>query len=72
METIKPAFDFMQILPFVIPLVLVQVVLIIVSLLDLSRREKVKFLPKWAWVIIIVLGELIGPTVYLIVGRAEE
>ena len=72
METIKPAFDFMQILPFVIPLVLVQVVLIIVSLLDLSRREKVKFLPKWAWVIIIVLGELIGPAVYLIFGRVEE
>ncbi len=72
MEPVKPAFDFMQILPFVIPLVLVQVALMIVCLVDLSRREKVKFLPKWAWSIIIVLGELIGPAIYLIIGRAEE
>ncbi len=72
MESVKPAFDFMQILPFIIPLVLVQLVLMVVCLLDLSRREKVKFLPKWAWGIIIVLGELLGPAVYLIIGRAEE
>ena len=72
METIKPAFDFMSILPLLIPLVLIQLVLMIICLVDLSRREKVKGLPKWAWAIIIVLGELIGPTVYLIVGRGEE
>ncbi len=72
MEPVKPAFDFIQILPFIIPLVLVQVILMIVCLLDLARREKVKFLPKWAWGIIIVLGELIGPAIYLIIGRAEE
>jgi len=65
-------FDFMSILPLLIPLVLIQLVLMVICLLDLARREKVKGLPKWAWAIIIVLGELIGPTVYLIVGRAEE
>ena len=65
-------FDFMSILPLLIPLVLIQLVLMIICLRDLFRREKVKGLPKWAWAIIIVLGELIGPTVYLIVGRAEE
>ena len=65
-------FDFMSILPLLIPLVLIQLVLMIICLLDLSRREKVKGLPKWAWATIIVLGELIGPVIYLIVGRAEE
>ena len=65
-------FDFMSVLPLLIPLVLIQLVLMIVCLVDLARREKVKGLPKWAWAIIIVLGELIGPTIYLIVGRAEE
>ncbi len=72
MEPAKPAFDFMQILPFIIPLVLVQLVLLVICLLDLVRREKVKFLPKWAWGIIIFLGQLIGPVIYLIIGRAEE
>ncbi len=65
-------FDFMSILPLLIPLVLIQLVLAIICLVDLARREKVKGLPKWAWAIIIVLGELLGPAIYLIVGRAEE
>ncbi len=60
------------ILLLVIPLVLIQLVLMVICLVDLGRREKVKGLPKWAWAIIIVLGELVGPVVYLIVGRAEE
>ncbi len=72
MESVKPAFDFMQILPFIIPLVLVQLVLMVICLLDLVRREKVKHLPRWAWGIIIVLGQLLGPAIYLIIGRAEE
>lgn len=68
----EKTFDFMSVLPLLIPLVLIQLVLMVVCLVDLVRREKVKGLPKWAWAIIICLGELIGPTVYLIIGRAEE
>ena len=67
-----PTFDFMAILPLVIPLVLVQLGLAVFCLVDLARREKVKGLPKWAWAIIIILGELVGPVVYLFVGRSEE
>ncbi len=69
MET---TFDFMSILPLLIPLVLVQLGLAIFCLVDLLRREKVRGLPKWAWGIIICLGELVGPVVYLLVGRSEE
>jgi hypothetical protein len=61
-----------QMLLLIIPLVLVQLVLIVICLVDLTRREKVRALPKWAWGIIICLGELIGPIVYLLVGRVEE
>jgi hypothetical protein len=68
----EQAFDFASILPLLIPLVLVQLGLAIFCLVDLARREKVKGLPKWAWAIIILLGELIGPVVYLLVGRGEE
>ena len=59
-------------LPYIIPLVLLQLILIIVALVDLARREKPRYLPKWIWAIVIVLGELIGPIVYLILGRGEE
>jgi len=65
-------FDIMSVLPLLIPLLVVQLVLVVVCLLDLSRRPKVRGLPKWAWAIIILLGELVGPIVYLFVGRIEE
>ncbi len=60
-----------QVLPFVIPLVLLQLILMIIALVDLSKREKVRWIPKWGWAIIIVLGELVGPILYFILGREE-
>jgi hypothetical protein len=64
--------DIMSILPLLIPLIVVQLVLMVVCLIDLSKRARVRGLPKWAWAIIIVLGELLGPIIYLFVGRMEE
>jgi Phospholipase_D-nuclease N-terminal len=55
---------------FLIPLVLLQLGLMIFCLVDLARREKTRG-PKWLWAIIIVLGELLGPVVYLLVGRED-
>jgi hypothetical protein len=66
-----PLDKILQYLPYIIPIVLLQLILMVVALLDLIRREKTRFLPKWAWAIVIVLGELIGPIVYLIFGREE-
>jgi len=57
-------------LPFLIPVILLQLALMIFALLDLIRREKTRG-PKWMWAIIIVLGELLGPIIYLLVGREE-
>ena len=61
----------LQFLPYIIPIVLLQLILMIVALIDLIRREKPRWLPKWAWAIIIILGELLGPIVYLVFGREE-
>jgi hypothetical protein len=72
MEPIPATPNITTILLLIIPLVLIQLTLMVICLVDLARREKVKGLPKWAWAIIIVLGELIGPVVYLVVGRVEE
>ena len=69
-QVITPFERFLQLLPFIIPLVLLQLILIIVALVDLVRREKTRG-PKWLWVIVIILGELIGPIIYFIVGREE-
>lgn len=60
-----------QVLPFIIPLLLLQLILVVVALVDLSKREKVRWLPKWLWAIIIIVGELLGPILYFVLGREE-
>ena len=66
-----PLEQIIKFLPFIIPLVFLQLILMVVALLDLSKREKVRWFPKVLWAIIIILGELVGPIVYLVVGREE-
>ena len=58
-------------IPLLIPLVLIEMVLLIIALVDLIKREQVKHFPKWAWAVIIILLNLIGPIAYLILGREE-
>lgn len=54
----------------IIPILALQLILMVTALVDLAKRERTRG-PKWMWVLIIVLGELIGPIVYYIVGREE-
>jgi len=71
MEPITASFgEFSEFLPFIIPLVLLQLTLMIVALVDLIRREKTHG-PKWIWTLVIILGEIIGPVIYLIFGRKD-
>lgn len=65
METLRPY------IPFLIPILLLQLALITVALVDLFRRPSTNG-PKWLWVPIIVLINFIGPIIYFLVGRKEE
>ena len=59
-----------EILPLLIPLLILQLVLIVIALRDLLRPErKVRGGSKILWGVVILLGELIGPLLYLGVGR---
>ena len=59
-----------QWIPFLIPVVVIQLALMVFALVDLGRRERTRG-PKWVWVLVIVFGELLGPIVYLVFGREE-
>lgn len=59
-----------KLLLLVIPIALLQLILMIVALVDIAKREKTNG-PKWIWVLVVVLGELLGPIVYFIFGRKE-
>jgi hypothetical protein len=53
------------------PIIAIQLVLMIFCIYRLTR-DKVKYLPKWVWAIIIVLVNFIGPVFYLIIGRERD
>lgn len=58
-------------LKLILPLIVVQLSLMIFCLYKL-KNDKVKYLPKWAWCVIIVLFNFIGPILYLIIGRERD
>lgn len=68
--SVDPLEKLIQLLPYIIPIVLLQLILMSVALVDLIRREKTRG-PKWVWALVIIFGELIGPIVYFIFGREE-
>ena len=71
MEETSIVEKIMQLLPLLIPLFLIQLTLMTVALIDLSKREKTKG-PKWMWILIVVFVNMIGPIVYFVVGREEN
>ena len=59
-----------SLVPYLIPIVLLQLGLMVFALVDLIRRERTNG-PKWVWALVIVFVNLIGPIVYLVAGREE-
>jgi ABC-2 type transport system ATP-binding protein len=56
-----------------VPVILVVLGLVVFSLVDLVRAPEVKYLPKWAWGLIIVVGSApFGALAYLILGRVRD
>jgi uncharacterized membrane protein YhaH (DUF805 family) len=54
-----------------VPVLIIQLVLIVVALLDLVRREHTRG-PKWMWALIILFVNIFGAIIYFVVGRKEE
>lgn len=62
-----------EILPLVLPLLVLDLVLIVVALRDLLRPDRrVRGGDKRIWAVVIVVVEIIGPLVYLTLGRVDE
>jgi hypothetical protein len=59
-------------IPFLIPVVILQLSLQIYCMVDLVRRETVRFNNKLLWGAVIVLFSMIGCVVYILFGRTEN
>lgn len=57
---------------YLIPLFIIQVVLMIIALISVIKQEKFKIGNKVMWIIIVACINIIGPVIYLLVGRTEE
>lgn len=66
-----PLEQILQMLPLLLPLVIIQLGLMIAALWDLSRRPATRG-PRWVWAVVIVFVNVIGPLIYFTVGRGED
>ena len=61
-----------DILPFLIPVFIIELSLLIFALVDLLKREFMENNTRIIWAIVIVLFGIIGPIIYFIFGRGEK
>jgi hypothetical protein len=66
------AESFGNLVLLLVPVIVVELGLMAVALVDLARRESVRFDNKLIWLAVIVLVNFIGPLVYFFVGRKED
>ena len=62
----------MEYLPFLVPVILVELALMITALVHVLRHEKYRFGNRILWVIIVVFLQIVGPILYFTIGRGEE
>ena len=65
--------DPVVLLLLIVPIVIVELVLLVVALRDLLRPERrVRGESKLMWGLLIVFVGMLGPILYLTIGRLEE
>jgi len=58
--------------PFLIPLIIAEVVLGITALIHVLRHPHYRFGNKIMWVLIVICIQIIGPILYFTIGKGEE
>lgn len=60
-----------KMLLILLPIFILQLVLLVVALIDLSKREETNG-PKWVWLLVIFFINILGPIVYFLWGRTKR
>ena len=64
--------EFKDFLPFIIPLVIAEIILLVVTLRHIYTHENYKRGSRALWVIITIVGmEFIGPVLYFVLGKED-
>ncbi len=59
-------------LPFLIPLIILEISLSITALVHVLRHPHYRFGSKVMWILIVLFIQIIGPILYFTIGRGEE
>jgi hypothetical protein len=68
----SPNIEITKMVPFIIPLFLLELGLLVFALVDLIKRPAITGNSKIIWILVIVLINFIGPIIYLAAGRKEK
>ncbi|ARF18876.1 hypothetical protein SporoP17a_08880 [Sporosarcina ureae] len=62
---------FIEYLPFLIPLIILQLGLAIFSAIHVIRHPRYRFGNQVMWLLIVLLIQFIGPLIYFVFGRGD-
>ncbi len=59
-------------LPILIPIIILEIGLMVYSLRHVLKHDRYKFGSRTMWILIVVFIQIIGPILYLIIGKEDE
>lgn len=64
--------ELIEYLPFLIPVILVELALAITALVHVLKHPHYRFGNKAFWIVIVLIIQIIGPVAYFAFGRGHE
>lgn len=65
-------FTMSELISLLLPLLVIQFTLAIIAIVSIVRSDSTRGLPKWAWIVIVLVVNTIGPIAYFIFGREKD
>lgn len=62
----------MEYLPFILPIFILELILMLTALIHLLRHPNYKFGNKILWIIIVCAFQIVGPIIYFALGKGED
>ncbi|KAB2333525.1 PLD nuclease N-terminal domain-containing protein [Bacillus mesophilum] len=54
-----------------LPFFILQGILLILALIDIFRNKQLNG-PKWMWILIVLVGNILGSILYFVIGRRQN
>lgn len=61
-----------QYLPILIPIIILEIGLMLYSLSHVLKHNKYKLGNRMIWIFIVIFIQIVGPVLYLIIGKEDE